>query len=397
MDLSNCGFTDEQLKMAQKYCMENYVTKLKPGHKNTKEEIFELERATRGQCKNNLWKLLRVNRTTATKSTGSSFYGESVAMKYGIEQEEWIKQQKHIMDAVCEGIEGKLKKKVKERVLNCGLFLSPLGIYSASPDAYFVLENEELVVLEIKCPYTYKSDSMETIRRGFNNRSRYRIPHTAFSINKNGPIDVRVEKKNDHYRQMQAQLYITGAVLAVYLVKIGDVPEIHFVERDIKQIQELKDREEREFNNHVRDNSRNNYLVLERNRKKTFPQNGAYSEEKSKLLARQGFYYNQGCVVCYFCKSKYETSTPFLEMTHSNCDKTDNISHVDIKFFNYINQKDRVNNLNKYCSYDYQQCIELANQGFFYDPSDNTLKLFCCGEIDKHSQKCDKNGGETSN
>jgi hypothetical protein len=387
---ADCRLTPRQLELSEKYCLENYVARLKPGHENTREEIFALEEATRGQVNNNLWKLLRVNRKTASKSS-CCFVSENEAMKFGVVNEELVKQNRIIMDSLCDALEDKLKIYVKERVLNCGLFLSKLGIFSASPDAYFILADDNLVVLEVKCPYTFRNENLNSIRASFNNRARYRIPNTAFSINKSGPLQVRVEKKNDHYRQMQSQLYVTGAVMAVYLVMIGGTPEVHFVERDQGVIQELRDREMRDFNNYLKENARMRHLAIELRRLGTFKP-AILAPGDSERLARDGLYYWYGNIVCYFCKRRFEKElgVDAILSAHTGCDKTGNVGHVRIHHLDYINQDAREGSLIHLNTYSYEECLKLAEEGHFHDKTDGVVKLFCCGGTNEHTPYCDK-------
>lgn len=389
-DATGCGLTPRQLELSDKYCLENYVARLKPGHENTRQEIFALEEATRGQVNNTLWKLLRINRKTASKSV-CTFVGENEAMKFGVVHEELVKQNRIIMDSVCDALEDRLKMGIKERVLNCGLFLSKLGIFSASPDAYFVLDDDSLAVLEIKCPYTFRDESLNSIRAGFNNRARYRIPNTAFSVNKSGPLEVRVEKKNDHYRQMQSQLYVTGASVAVYLVMIGGVPEVHFVDRDPGIMQELRDRESRDFNSYLRENARMRHLAVELRRLDTF-KNANLPLDTGERLARDGLYHWYGNIVCHFCKRKFEKEMGVdgILATHTDCDKTGNVGHVRIRHLNYINRSAREDSLIRLNTYSYEECLTLAQTGHFHDTTDGTVKLFCCGGTAEHTPQCDK-------
>ncbi|AAG27404.1 PxORF106 peptide [Plutella xylostella granulovirus] len=368
--------TGYQCGLSDKYCLENYASRLTAAHRNTKQEIYELEKATRGQSKNNLWKLLRINRKTASKST--YFSGDTEAMRYGIEHEDLIKKNCIVMDVLCAEIENKLNASVRERVLECGLFLTELGLFSASPDGYFVLDDGRLVTMEIKCPFTYKDSSLEQIISGFNNRSRYRIPNTAFSVNKTGPVDIRVEKLNEHYRQMQWQMYVTGAIMAVYLVMIGDTPHVYFVDRDEKLTKEIGERELNEFNRIVSDNNKKKYLLMEVNRLKTFDS----ASTDSKLLAKNGFYQWYGQIICYFCNLKYELDMGVAAIldNHKLCDKTNNVKLISIAHPSYIKLQKRIDSITST-----GDRVELAQRGFF--EQNGVLSLFCCGGA-VHNQDC---------
>lgn len=388
--MAKSGLTPVQCELAKKYMMENYVVNLRPGHVNTKEEIFNLEKETRGQANNDLWKLVRLNRRTASKSS-TCCLKDNDAIKYGILHEELVKQDETIMNSVCCLIEEKLQKRVKKRVLDCGLFLSKLGLNSASPDAYFLMEDDNLVTLEIKCPLTYKDSTWNSIRSSFNNtRKRYRVKRTAFIVNKTGPLNLDIVKKDDHWRQMQHQMYVSGAILAVYLVKIGNIPAMLCVEPDNDEITRLRINEEGRFEDLLIENQKMRYLTMEKNRYDSFKES-RINEADRVALAKDGLYYWYGNVLCFFCNKQFsvETGVENIIKSHTDCDKTGNIKHVRVIHTEYINKETRLNSLISLASYAKQQCLQLAEQGFFHDCKDNQLKLFCCDGRQSHTSNCD--------
>ncbi|AER41545.1 alkaline exonuclease-helicase 2 fusion protein [Epinotia aporema granulovirus] len=378
----NESLTAEQNRLADKYCLQNYVSNLTLDYRNSKQEIFELEKATRGQGENELWKLLRINRTTASNS-GHAFYGgENEAMRYGLDNEKLLKQNAQLIDLVCARIEHKTKQKVVERVLDCGMFITELGLYSASPDAYFLLENNAMVVMEIKCPYTYRSETLFTIRDKFNNRNRYRVPHTAFSVNRHGEyLNVLVEKNNDHYRQMQAQMYVTNAVFAVYMVKIGQDHEMHFVERDNEHINKMKKKELAEFKNYTNQNNSYRCMIKEQSRYASF--DSAVEEQMRRKLAKNGLYNKHGVITCYFCKSQFEINNA---INHDCGTKQDNVIYINVDNISYINERDRIDNLLNSANYCREQATALAKSKFYWDGTQ--LRLYCCGQTDLHAPNC---------
>ncbi|AKN80758.1 alkaline exonuclease [Diatraea saccharalis granulovirus] len=384
MAVAEGGMTDEQLILAKKYTLQNFIETLTIDKRVDREDIMRLEKATRGQNENILWKLLRINRITASRC--NTFPDETPAMRYGIRNERLLKNDTVLMSIVRDGIEEKLQKRVVEEVLECGLFLSEIGLFSASPDGYFKLETGELVVMEIKCPYTYRNETLEDVRMKLNNtRMRYRIPHTAFSVNRHDTPNVLVEKRNDHYRQIQAQLYVTGAAMAVYMVKFRDMPEIHFVPRDEQCIEALRARELKKLNMYASDNQRRRIMVMEKARLATFRDSGI---QIARELAKDGMYWWLGSVICYFCKCRFEVvdnNNNYIH--HDNCDKKDNISMVEVVHEKYINVFDRINNLTRHCT-NLLECQELAKKGYFYDGS--KLVLYCCGGGDTHTEMCNK-------
>ncbi|QOD40077.1 alk-exo [Matsumuraeses phaseoli granulovirus] len=386
--------TDEQMKLAKQYCLQNFVKNLTLNARLAKNDIYKLEMATRGQAENLLWKLLRINRITASRSSGVGFCGDDMpAIIYGKKHEKLLKENHLLMSIVRDSIEDKLKKKIVEEVLECGLFLSEIGLYSASPDAYFKLDSGELVVMEIKCPYTYRNETLQGLRTKMNNtRNRYRVAHTAFSVNRNNDMHVIVEKRNDHYRQMQAQLYVTGGVMAVYVVKFSDMPEIHFVNRDEKLIKEMRDRELYKLGVYVNENKKNRVMVMEKERLDSFINMQLSEGMSAKELIKEGLYHYCGQIICYFCNQHFEIidkTIAEIRLEHNNtCDKKDNISMIKVAHGKYINIKDRINNLNATLKFDSTECQRLAKDGYFYDGS--KIVLYCCGGSDSHRSGCRK-------
>ncbi|ABC61238.1 ALK-EXO [Choristoneura occidentalis granulovirus] len=387
---------NQELLYAEKYCLQKYVKRLTLTHRNTKEEIMALEHATRGQTNNMLWKILRINRTTA--SGGNTFFeGSTPAMRYGICNETILKNNKAIINTITERIEKKLGKKVVENVLDCGLFITDIGLYSASPDGYFKLETGELVVLEIKCPYTYRNKTLEQIRREKNNtRGAYRVEHTALLVNRNGPLHVTVTERNEHYRQMQSQIYVTNAIMAVYMVKFSDMPEIHFVEKNEQYSKEMRHKELAKLQMYVNENKRSQIMIMESERLKTFT-NTNFKTGLAAALACDGMYYWCGNVVCYFCCQQFEIVDKLLEEIleeHTECNKEGNISMgFKVTHPRYLNRFDRINSLRK-TKENVVRIEELADKGFFYDGS--KLVLYCCGGgkdllgKERHTDQCKK-------
>nr|AIU36909.1 ORF125 alk-exo [Cydia pomonella granulovirus]AIU37051.1 ORF125 alk-exo [Cydia pomonella granulovirus]AIU37193.1 ORF125 alk-exo [Cydia pomonella granulovirus]AIU37332.1 ORF125 alk-exo [Cydia pomonella granulovirus]QDW81185.1 alk-exo [Cydia pomonella granulovirus] len=383
--------SDVQLELARKYSMQNYVRTLTLEHKNSREEILQLEEATRGQSDNLLWKLLRINRDTA--SGGSSYCGgENVAMEYGLRNEKKLKKDNIVMGIIVERVEEKLNKKVVAQVLECGLFLSDIGLYSASPDAYFVLDSGELVVLEIKCPYTYRNDTFQSVLQQLDGR-RSRVARTALKRVSKQPLILKVEQRNLHYRQMQSQLYVTGAVMAVYMVKFSDMPDIHFVERNEAYIKGLADRERMKLEMYVKENKRNKVMSIERERVNSFRGSG-YAREMVERLAREGLYCWCGNVICYFCGQQFEVDNKSIEEVLGEhkveqCDRTNNVSAVRVHDNRYLNVFDRINNLNTVVTtLSSVERRQLAKKGYYYDG--NRLVLYCCGGETTHKPECHK-------
>ncbi|UYE98998.1 MAG: alk-exo [Betabaculovirus sp.] len=390
--VSTGALTDEQLSLANIYCLQHYVKSLTMTHRNTPQAIVDLEIATRGQADNVLWKLLRINRTTASGT--NNFCGEPTpAMEYGLCNEKLLKQNHALMSIVVDSVEKRLQKHVVESVLDCGLFISPIGLYSASPDAYFKLDTGELVVLEIKCPYVYRNKTLEQVRLEKNStRATYRVQHTALSLNRTGPLHVTVTKRNDHYRQMQTQMYVTGAVMAVYMVKFSDMPEIHFVERDSEMMDELERRELEKLEMYVKENTRNQVMAMERERFHSFARACNVTTTVAKQFARDGLYWWCGVVLCFFCEQQFEVADKSVETVlqehNTQCNKEGNISMASnvVAHPRYLNIFDRINTFESVPEYSVQS-KQLATAGLFYDGT--KLVLYCCGgENGVHERSC---------
>lgn len=392
LTVSTGALTENQLLLANKYCLQHYVKSLTLTHRNTQSDIFDLEHATRGQIDNILWKLLRINRTTASGT--QNFCGEPTpAMEYGLCNEKLLKQNQALMSIVVESVEKRLQKRVVESVLECGLFISSIGLFSASPDAYFKLESGELVVLEIKCPYVYRNKTLEQIRLEKNNtRAVYRVNHTALSLNRTGPLHVTVTKRNDHYRQIQTQMYVTGAIMAVYMVKFSDMPEIHFVERDAAIIDELEKRELEKLQMYVKENTRSQVMIMERERFHSFARASNVTTSVAKQFAQDGLYWWCGVVLCFFCEQQFEivdkSVDAILQEHNPKCNKEGNISMGTsvVAHPRYLNIYDRINSFGSATEYSVQS-KQLAASGLFYNGT--SLILYCCGgENGVHKETC---------
>ena len=239
----NRELTASQQELFNKYSYNNYVSQLTSNtFRLPLDEIMQVERATREQSNNPLWNMLRLDRQTASGSASAArSVPQSAAMSYGLCEEKLVKSDKFLVNKIQDVIEKAIKCRVVDKVLECGMFLSSLGLYSASPDAYFVAERlaeneggdddddgsggDDLVFIpvEIKCPHTYKDRNVDDVRKELGDRNaRYRIKHTALSVNKRGSYLFAVEQTDAHYRQMQRQMYVLNAPLCVYVVKFAN-------------------------------------------------------------------------------------------------------------------------------------------------------------------------------
>nr|AOL57124.1 alkaline exonuclease [Chrysodeixis includens nucleopolyhedrovirus]AOL57265.1 alkaline exonuclease [Chrysodeixis includens nucleopolyhedrovirus]QGW49253.1 alkaline exonuclease [Chrysodeixis includens nucleopolyhedrovirus]QGW49393.1 alkaline exonuclease [Chrysodeixis includens nucleopolyhedrovirus]QGW49533.1 alkaline exonuclease [Chrysodeixis includens nucleopolyhedrovirus] len=378
------SLTAEQQQIYDKYCYANYVASLKHDNmKLTQDEILEVEEMTRGQSENFLWRLLRLNRQTASNNKGSNvMFSPNAAMCHGLKEEKKVKDNKNLMSEIQRTIEIALKTTVIQEIFDCGMFLSSFGLHAASPDAYYVTADMMYIPIEIKCPYTYKDltyeDVRKTLRKNPNSKKeRFRIKNTALSVNVEGSPLFIVEKTDPHYRQMQRQMYVMNAPICVYLVKFKDSYVATTVYRDSAFYNvELKE-EKKIFNMFVNRNKRNLMLTDQYKRKESFegkhlPQ---YTELDIRALTRSGLYFDFGQLVCIFCQNRFDVDTPAKEILakHTNCASNSyNGIDFDVKHRAYINYSARLKTLS-------QEHKHLASDGLFLDPVDSQYKMFCCG------------------
>nr|WPN08726.1 alk-exo [Cnaphalocrocis medinalis granulovirus] len=378
-----------------------------------KDDIMFLEKMTRGQNTNFLWRIMRWGRQTASNS---NYNGQpNLAMQYGLQEEEKLKNNHKKLEEFVQHIEEYTNLKVTERVINCGMFITEMGLYSASPDGYFVLENGNMVVLEIKCPITYDNMTLDQYRqtKKLNRNRRIKVDHTAFYVNLAGDeIELSVEKRNPHYRQMQHQMYVTGAVCVLYVVKFAQNYEYKFVTRDEDYIKDLYQQEYQMLQRLVKHNITNGKYLLETNRLDSFLIQYNINDENNNnnfscnnfndimlmlhVLAKDGFYYIGGDMAkCYFCQrvcdnlQNVDYITNIIN-THQNCNKNYNIPIVTFHNKQFLNVCDRLINLINTGLYDMKTCADLANQGFYHN--NQNLVLYCCGSTNnEHDIFCTKN------
>jgi hypothetical protein len=98
------------------------------------------------------------------------------------------------------------------------------------------------VVVEIKCPYTFRDTTLEIIKDSIRSRPRKTcVDNTALKYD---GILFKMNKTHAHYRQVQSQIYVTGAVRGLYVVSVGNWEcVIVEVERDEAMIAELETKE----------------------------------------------------------------------------------------------------------------------------------------------------------
>jgi Viral alkaline exonuclease len=371
--------TKEEKDVFELYSYNNYVKRL---HCNSfrlsRNDILRVERATRLQSKNPLWDMLRLDRQTAS---GSSNAGRSVyvteAMNYGTRQEDVVKQDANVISLIVSTIEKTLKQKVCDSILECGMFLSAFGLFSASPDAYFVMEDGTLVPVEIKCPFTYRDDTIEKMRATLKDRQpRYSVPHTAFTVNKRGAPLFVVEKTKVHYRQMQRQMYVMDAPMCVYVVKFGTEYVIQAVMRDQTFYLKQYETEQKLFDMLVNRNRLNKRFDKIIERKRTLIQHN-YTDKQAHTLAERGLFFDYGHIKCIHCEAIFDPdSTIDFIMNRHHCsnsaDYDNSTKAINASADNFAKHSKRVESLQKN-----NVNVHLASEGVYHDGSG--LRTFCCG------------------
>lgn len=196
------------------------------GLRKSKEEIKNIERLTRGQNANPLWKQERSYRITASnfgavckmrKSTSCAnmvkklLYNEfsgSIATKYGVENEPFAK-------AAFERMTG-------QSVEDCGLFIGEDQEYflGASPDG--IVKNTNAIV-EIKCPYKIQNMSpREAIEK---KALDFLEIHTSTD-------QINLKRTHNYMYQIQGQLHICNKSICYFVVWSPLGIHIEEIERD---------------------------------------------------------------------------------------------------------------------------------------------------------------------
>lgn len=383
---NNVGrWTPEKREILQKYNYDAYASRVRSTEGLSREEILHVERHTRGQSKNALWNALRLDRRTASGcSPEQGAPRQNAAMTFGLRQEEQIKLDESVVNELRALVERELSPaRATAVVLECGLFFSRRGLNSASPDAYFVMSTGGFVPVEIKCPFSYKDTTVEQMRSGLGaRRARYRVKHTALSVNVRGPPVFVVEKTDPHWRQMQRQMYVLEAPMCVYLVKFKDSHVSSAVRRDEDFCRREGDSEERVLAMHVAKNLNRRRMALYTHRLASLTTGArndpafSHTPEQLRALAASGLYYDYGHLVCVSCNGRFETSAPPARLTlEHRCGANRGGGGVE----ELANKKfaDHAQRLRSLLRTGGAAPVELARQGAFCNAA-GALQAFCC-------------------
>ncbi|QEI03512.1 ALK-EXO [Spodoptera cosmioides nucleopolyhedrovirus] len=395
--------TSAQVDVLNKYLYDNYVKSLKcKKFRLSREEIDSVEINTRGQSENPLWTTLRLDRQTASGSCNNTSVPQSAAMSYGLVQEKHLKRDKFLMGQIEKVILHTLgvNAKIVKSVLDCGMIMSEFGLFSASPDAYFdvkmTIDGDDKLIkvpVEIKCPHTYKEKNFIEVRNELGVRkNRYRIKHTALSVNRQGEPMFAVESTDAHYRQMQRQMYVMNAPMCVYVVKFYNSYVVLPVLRNQTFYLKEYQTEKRLFERFVNKNLNALAYNTESKRIESLASNvHHYDRATVKKLAENGIFYDFGELRCIHCDQTFdlESSIDVILSKNKYCGDNDITQMSNIFNKTYIAHHRRVESLR-----DCNKKRSLADAGVYCDEN-RILKTFCCGvqvndendEI-KHSTFC---------
>lgn len=372
------SLTPEQKAYYTPFFYNNYVKSLNNYKQRiSSEDIKKIEMATRGQTKNFLWNLLRLDRQTASGAGVSTrVVPTTAAMTHGHVEEHNLKNNPALINKLKRTVEKELNTEIVETVLEAGMFLSPMGLHSASPDAYFRTRGNILVPIEIKCPFMYKDKNFYEVQASLNRKkNRYRVKGTAFSLNPVGDPVFVVETTDPHYRQMQRQMYVMNSPLGVYLVKFGDSSVANTVYREDAFCLSEHASESRIFNMIVSKNKAKSMYRLESKRFDTLINLQNFTEDEKRNLAAHGIYHQYGILTCAFCQNVADVDcvAEALCDLHDKCaESKHNEREINVMFPTFFSNQARVFTLPEHYS-------AYSKQGLFYDNVTKEYKTFCCG------------------
>lgn len=351
----------------------------------SREETLRVEAATRGQSKNMLWNLLRLDRSTASRSSGGGSL-QSNAIAFGNAQENAVKATNvELFEQLAQLASERVGCEVAQTILDCGMFISALGLHSASPDAYFAMADGSWVPVEIKCPFSYRDTTVDQMRLELGQSKRkYRVKHTALLVNKMGPPQFEVVKTHDHYRQMQRQMYVMRkAPICFYIVRFKQNLVVLTVLRDDDFCKKEMDKESNEFVAFAMNNASRSRFKRGDVRHASFTQNTAdhaYDSVQVDMLVRRGLYMSYGQLRCAHCDGFALDGRVAFELAmsrvHEQCkglalqeQKFDNAEFLD---FNKRYSSLLINGHNN------NNARTRAIEGYYVD-GEGIIKTFCCG------------------
>ena len=168
----------------------------------------QLEQQTRGQHNNQLWFAARKHRITAS-ICGKVLQRPTRAV---VREILYSKPMVHLPPPIAWGrrhegtartlYEQKMTSQLHRRVTtqDCGLFVHPVhGWLGATPDATLHIDTSQVGILEIKCPYRWREDSV---------LNACKDPNFYCTLQSG---EVFLKRQHHYYHQAQMQLYVTAA------------------------------------------------------------------------------------------------------------------------------------------------------------------------------------------
>ncbi|CAG9769732.1 unnamed protein product [Ceutorhynchus assimilis] len=185
------------------------------------EQAAEIEKKTRTQNQNDLWKDLRKFRFTASK------FGFVCRRK--LFNDEFIKPfvcppDISRLKTVAHGLKNEpiairefLKSNPQFKYFKCGLVVHPYAIHlGASPDGIlYDCTSSSYGVLEVKCPCSTKADSLE---------EHLKIKTFCLQQDENNLLSLKVS--HDYYFQIQGQMLLAGLRWAKFVVYMAKTQQI---------------------------------------------------------------------------------------------------------------------------------------------------------------------------
>ncbi|XP_065061751.1 uncharacterized protein LOC135688717 [Rhopilema esculentum] len=163
----------------------------------TSQEIFKASQLTIGQRENPQWHLVRKGRLTASRFglvlNAKRITPSLIKQILGEYDLSGVKSIAWGLTNEAEAI-GAFSKRTKLEVVSTGIWLDSSGVLGASPDGLVGLDH----VLEVKCPYTQKDQSLEEA-----------LKSKTFCLQKEGSLYL-LKKDHAYWHQVQGQMYLTN-------------------------------------------------------------------------------------------------------------------------------------------------------------------------------------------
>uniref|UniRef100_A0AAN0LHK8 Alk-exo n=1 Tax=Nesodiprion zhejiangensis nucleopolyhedrovirus TaxID=3135970 RepID=A0AAN0LHK8_9BACU len=379
------------INILNKYEFKNWARNL---NQPDKCDLQVIEKNTRTQSDNEWWHKLRDSRITASTGKTNNHVYSNKSMKYGLQQESIIHQSCHIIAYLKNIFEMILKQRVKWYT-NVGLFISEYGYYCASPDGLIITETNDKYVVEIKNPSSYQNVDQADIIRQYSDKKRdVCVKYTGLKFNVQNK-SFYINKKHEHWRQIQRQIYSTGAQGGLYVVGFNNAANF-LVVKVLKDVEFCAELCKNELSTIEKIRNKNKYIkycnyMYEYVRLSTF--NHTFID--AEILAFLGFYHEHGIVKCIFCK--YETNQTCLHdiiqshmkiyciVNHNKICTTSNVPCFNEKHKLYVSFNKR------WSTYGFSnEQKQKATNGLFKD--NNNDVCFVCGfistDIDNHFTDC---------